>query len=109
MPSFSNRDIEEAKRRVREMQSRAERYVSGSRYDAKPESKNADAPPERGSSAETNQQHKEEKECEPENNSEKDSEEIFGDSFSVILLLILILSHEGADRKLLLALLYLLF
>ena len=95
MPTFSSSEIEEAKRRVREMQSRADSYVSG----GKPQEKvNIPKPP------------REEVEKQSEREKPSKTDELFSsdDSFITILLLIIILSHEGADNKLLLALIYLL-
>lgn len=95
MPTFSSSEIEEAKRRVREMQSKADSYVSGGKAQEKvniPKPMKEDIP----------KQNEREKPAK--------TEELFSsdDSFMTILLLIIILSHEGADNKLLLALLYLL-
>ena len=109
MPSsFSNRDIEEAKRRVREMQEKANRYVAAGRNEPKAERKTSDIPPIQNKARESEQ--KTETKQEPKQGNEtKDEDEPLGDSFNLILLLLMLLSHEGADRKLLLALLYLLF
>lgn len=97
MPSFSNMDIEEAKRRVREMHSRAESYVShekNNQNSVKPEKKNISSP--------TPLMEEKPKEDKPSDNEEKDS------SYFIVLILLMLLSQEGADHKLLLALLYLL-
>ena len=100
MPTFSSSEIEEAKRRVREMQSRAEGYVSGEKTRAKRAEELKDEPRKSGGKDES-VLPLERKENE---NLPEDSE----DSFLIILILIIILSREGADNKLLLALLYLL-
>ena len=97
MAQFSNMDIEEAERRVREMHSRAESYVSNGKNNqnsVKDEKVNIPppAPSDTPKREDTNQ----------ENESEKDS------SNFIILVLLILLSGEGADNKLLLALLYLL-
>ena len=94
MPTFSSSEIEEAKRRVREMQSRADSYVSGGKYQEK-----EDTP--KPLKEEIQKQNETETMIKREESSQDDS-------FITILLLIIILSHEGADNKLLLALLYLL-
>lgn len=100
MAGFSNRDIEEAKRRVREMQSRAESYVpheketKTNQNSVHSEKKNISSP-----MPVTEEKPKEDKSDEKD---EKDS------SYFIILILLMLLSHEGADNKLLLALLYLL-
>lgn len=102
MPSFSNQDIEEAKRRVREMQSRADSFVSGVRKDSEKisESEKVNIPPP------VEQTHKSQNES--NESSESSEKESLGDSSFIILVLLMLLSHEGADHKLLLALLYLL-
>ena len=94
MPTFSSSEIEEAKRRVREMQSRADSYVSGGKAQEK---ENIPKPPK--------EEIQKQSETEALPKKEEASQD---DSFITILLLIIILSHEGADNKLLLALLYLL-
>ena len=77
------------------MQSKADSYVSGGKAQEKV---NIQKPPK-----EDIQKHNER-----ENTSKLDELFSSDDSFMTILLLIIILSHEGADNKLLLALLYLL-
>lgn len=95
MPTFSSSEIEEAKRRVREMQSKADSYVSNPR---EREKVNNEKP------------HEEKKQEEKERDGiDKKEEAPTGDSsFLTILIILMLLSHEGADNKLLLALLYLL-
>ena len=77
------------------MQSKADSYVSGGKAQEKV---NIPNPPK--------------EDIQRQNEREKSSklDELFSsdDSFMTILLLIIILSHEGADNKLLLALIYLL-
>ena len=94
MAEFSQNDISEAKRRVKEMQERARSYQ-------------ADAPPEENKNAQ-----KEEKK---ENAAPFGLSDILGDltsgddsSKGLILALILILAKEKADNMLILALLYIL-
>ena len=77
MAYFSENDINEAKKRVNDMQKRAKSLTNDN--DEKSEALNE------------------------ENKDEKD------DSSLIILALIMLLSHEGADNMLILALLYLLF
>lgn len=86
MPDFSTNDVNEAKRRVREMQSRAREYVN------EPEIHQNDV---------------------NEVNSVLNLGDSLGSLFSssdsaLILAIILILSREGADNMLILALLYIL-
>lgn len=90
MPYFSEQDINEAKKRVSDMQKRANSLKS--QEDIADNNKN--------------EIHKEN----PQNNDEtiKDNEEK-DDSSLIILALIMLLSREGADNMLILALLYLLF
>lgn len=102
MPSFSERDINEAKRRVLEMQNRASRFVdnnteprvsrNNSSAQASPTAVNENADEKRNVS-------------ENEIQSDKKGED---KSLAIILALIMILSSEGADHTLILALLYLL-
>ena len=95
MPTFSSSEIEEAKRRVREMQSKADSYISGGKSQEKV---NIPEPPRENI----------QKQSETDKHSKLDELFSSDDSFMTILLLIIILSHEGADNKLLLALIYLL-
>ncbi len=90
MPYFSEQDINEAKKRVSDMQKRANSLKS--QEDISDNNKN--------------EIHKENQ----QNNDEtiKDNEEK-DDSSLIILALIMLLSREGADNMLILALLYLLF
>ena len=100
MATFSNMDIEEAKRRVREMQSRAESYVPHDRENRSHQ--NSVHPEQKNSSSPLPEMEEKPKEDKPSENDEKDS------SYFIVLILLMLLSHEGADHKLLLALLYLL-
>lgn len=96
MAQFSEMDISEAKRRVQEMRSRASRYVPDSTE--KPENKTENnIPPQ----PEGYNEGSEDKRSANEDKGEDKS-------FFVILALILLLSREGADNTLILALLYLL-
>lgn len=102
MPQFSEKDINEAKKRVWEMQNRASHFVDES---TKPRERN------RTGNASSVPPVFEEKSAERNHNSanEKKSDKKSEDqSLAIILALILILSSEGADNTLILALLYLL-
>ncbi len=91
MAYFSENDINEAKKRVSDMQRRARNLTSNNEAESpKPDNEN-------GVTKEKSEELKE------ENKEEKD------DSSLIILALIMLLSHEGADNMLILALLYLLF
>ena len=101
MQQFSSSDINEAKRRVREMQERARSY-SGIDSDSAPEEEPTEKPTEKA----------------PENENGGNAFGIFDflssltsgedGSKGIILALILILSREKADNILILALLYIL-
>lgn len=114
MPYFSESDINDAKRRVREMQNRANNFVSeapernndGFNHQQQNRRKNADR---------TEDNYKNEKNSNDGTENRKSSQgsllDLLGDgdkSQLVILALILVLSREGADNMLILALLYLL-
>lgn len=109
MADFSRREIEEAKKRVREMQKRANSYI-GADSCAQNQSVNHNVISEKTQKKQTEgspeplKEFKEGKSKAAENETEEGS-----DSNFIILMLLILLSHEGADRKLLLALLYLLF
>ncbi len=93
MAQFSENDINEAKRRVMEMQNKASQLFEAGK-------KPAPIPVEN---------EKNENEVKAESNEKReDSLEKDDKSFLIILALILILSKEGADNTLILALLYLL-
>lgn len=109
MADFSRSDIEEAKKRVREMQMRANSYI-GADNSAGNWNVNNNADNKKQAEKQTHsgshsleQDFKEEKAKTDENEKKSDS-----DSNFIILMLVILLSHEGADHKLLLALLYLL-
>lgn len=113
MPYFSESDINEAKRRVREMQSRANHYVSEEpkseeRKQENNSFQNGFPPPSNLGEGE----REKEKNNENRDNSEQGSLlDLFGGgdkSQLIILALIFVLSREGADNMLILALLYLL-
>lgn len=89
MAYFSENDINEAKRRVSDMQKRANRLTN--------QEESVKEPPKKEEKRENKNILKD------ENEEEKD------DSSLIILALITLLSHEGADNMLILALLYLLF
>ena len=84
MAYFSENDINEAKKRVNDMQKRAKSLTNDNDKEHKKTDEKSEALNE-------------------ENKDEKD------DSSLIILALIMLLSHEGADNMLILALLYLLF
>lgn len=92
MPYFSEQDINEAKKRVNDMQKRAEKLKNQENIS---ENENG----EEGKLKENIKKN----ESEIKENEEKD------DSSLIILALIMLLSREGADNMLILALLYLLF
>lgn len=105
MADFSNQDIEEAKKRVRQMQSRNKRLVNNDEeYNGNKSKFNE---PEM-------KKEKKEKAQPNDKNGDKDVDilsKLLGDgdkSQFIILVLILVLSREGADNMLILALLYLL-
>lgn len=85
MAQFTDNDINEAKRRVMDMRSKASQYT-----------------------APQNKQVSTNNEYEKKDISTDITEDEEDKSFLIILALIMILSHENADNKLLLALLYLL-
>ncbi|MDD6567224.1 MAG: hypothetical protein PUF01_00050 [Eubacteriales bacterium] len=87
MAYFSENDINEAKKRVSDMQKRARSLTN----DSEKENKIDD------------EKRVENEDLKAEKSDEKD------DSSLIILALIMLLSHEGADNMLILALLYLLF
>lgn len=95
MPSYSSADVNEAKRRVEEMRKKSQNYIE---------------PVNDDNFQNKNQKHGQKREQNPLNdvlsglfsNSEKN------DARGLILALILILSKEGADNSLILALLYIL-
>lgn len=93
MAQFSENDINEAKRRVMEMQNKASQFFEAGKNPAPIPIENDKNATE--VKAESNEKR--------EDNLEKDDK-----SFLIILALILILSKEGADNTLILALLYLL-
>lgn len=92
MPYFSEQDINEAKKRVNDMQKRAEKLKNRENIS---ENENGEE--------EKLKENVKKNESEIKENEEKD------DSSLIILALIMLLSREGADNMLILALLYLLF
>lgn len=87
MAYFSENDINEAKKRVSDMQKRARSLTNDSEKEKKID----------------DEKRVENEDLKAEKSDEKD------DSSLIILALIMLLSHEGADNMLILALLYLLF
>lgn len=102
MPQFSEKDINEAKRRVLEMQNRASHFV-GENTRSREQRSNPNAPKVPPVTQEKTEEKKQN--SEDEKQSDKKGED---KSLAIILALILILSSEGADNTLILALLYLL-
>lgn len=104
MADFSASDIDEAKRRVREMRNRAQNFVNRSE-----ETQNNSAPQDepKGQSQSDNAPNRE------RGGGSDFMASLFGDMFksddsALILALVMILSREGADNMLILALLYIL-
>lgn len=94
MPQFSENDINEAKRRVWEMRNRAAHFVDD-RQDTQPKTEEKQREPSQEST-------------EPPT-SQQEQEDLPRDkSFFTILAILMLLSKEGADQTLILALLYLL-
>lgn len=105
MAQFSESEIDAAKRRVWEMQNRASRYTSKSEpANVSPFSFHTQGKAQR---EETEKSETQKSETDKTQNSSVDSAEK-DKSFGIILALILLLSKEGADNTLILALLYLL-
>lgn len=101
MADFSASDIDEAKRRVREMRNRAQNFVNRSE-----ETQNNSAP-HQGQGQSDNAPNRE------RGGGSDFMASLFGDMFksddsALILALVMILSREGADNMLILALLYIL-
>ena len=93
MAVFSDYEINEAKRRVREMQNKASSFVGDN------ESRAQNPAKEHAQKAVS---------TEPEENDSKESNEKGDSSLFIILALIMLLSKEKADSSLIIALLYLL-
>lgn len=110
MANFSRNEIEEAKKRVREMQMRANSFIGAENSEKNHNFENQQA--------QNKSAHNEHSNINDKDNNTNENKSIFdflgndkgqpSDSSFIILMLLLILSHEGADSKLLLALLYLL-
>ncbi|MGN1329346.1 MAG: hypothetical protein ACI4V4_06580 [Eubacterium sp.] len=114
MPYFSESDINDAKRRVREMQNRANNFVTD---EPRRNSDGFNIPSQnhRKNEENTQENNKNEKNSNDDGEDNKSGQngilDLFGDgdkSQIIILALILVLSREGADNMLILALLYLL-
>lgn len=129
MAQFSEADINEAKRRVMDMRNRASRYASSSQPQSRQNSQSQQRSNQlednikgakRGNENErenNNRENYDRKEKNNDNQSNNPFDALAGlfsgeqgtdSSFVIILVLIMILSREGADNKLILALLYLL-
>lgn len=109
MADFSRSDIEEAKKRVREMQMRANSYI-GADNSARNRNINHNADNRKQAEKKTQGSNHQAEQLFKEDNGKADENEreSGSDSSFIILMLVILLSHEGADHKLLLALLYLL-
>ncbi|GEM_PF-174525 len=113
MAAFSESEINEAKERVRRMKERASSYIDFQEKEEENNRTHAREDGERHRGEERNRRGEQEEihnrpnsEClDDETNSQGESD----DQSFIILMLILLLSHEGADNALILALLYLLF
>lgn len=105
MAEFNEADIEAAKRRVRDMRNRANRFTAEEtpRQSNTFQEKNND-----NIINEKNNQTAEASENKAVEDIKENDDAMQDRSFVIILALILILSKEGADNKLILALLYLL-
>ncbi|MCD7722813.1 MAG: hypothetical protein LUH82_02520 [Clostridiales bacterium] len=103
MPPFSSQDIDEAKRRVREMQHRADSYVSAeSEQQKEPAEKSAAGNSVNAKAAPA------QKDVPPGEKENAQQPGNLSEGGAIILILLILLWGEGADNKLLLALLYLL-
>ncbi|MDE6470962.1 MAG: hypothetical protein K2L19_08095 [Eubacterium sp.] len=99
MPQFSEEDINAAKRRVQEMRNRVSKFTADEQEPPSPTS-----PPHT-----KNKTNNENSVKQPDVKAqEQEEEQDKNKSFFVILALIMLLSKEGADNTLILALLYLL-
>lgn len=115
MAQFSQSDINEAKRRVMDMQNRASRFAGANNFNSQKSEEQPESEPRQGSgTAKASEKSSTHNSADGGGNrsflNEIDSI-LNGDgdnSFIIILALIMILSREGADNKLILALLYLL-
>ncbi len=97
MPAFSEDQINEAKERVRRMHARAGSYLS------------REEPLQGENNCPTATPSTEKKAPPSVPDAEENTPESAGEDNAVVLMLLLLLSREGADQALLLALLYLLF
>lgn len=101
MAQFDEREINEAKKRVWEMRNRASLFVEDTpRQNESNKTGNAVPPPVNNQPKRENAKNTQKDEKTDEANDDK--------AFFVILALIMLLSKEGADNTLILALLYLL-
>lgn len=101
MAQFSESEIDAAKKRVWEMQNRASKYTTrNEKPNIPPSAPVSEKPSEKKHRAQTNGDKK--PKTDEDENEEQDK------SLAIILALILLLSKEGADNTLILALLYLL-
>lgn len=108
MADFSRRDIEEAKKRVQEMQMRANSYIGADNTVQNHNSGNGDSTNRTENNTQSSNTQPNRFAEDDKTKSEKNEKESGSDSNFIILMLVILLSHEGADSKLLLALLYLL-
>lgn len=96
MPQFSEEDINAAKRRVQEMRNRVSRFTA--------DEQEPSPPPQ----LQNKVNHENSINATDSKSQEQEEEQDKNKSFFVILALIMLLSKEGADNTLILALLYLL-
>lgn len=96
MPQFSEEDINAAKRRVQEMRNRVSRFTA--------DEQEPSPPPQ----PQNKVNHENSINATDSKSQEQEEEQDKNKSFFVILALIMLLSKEGADNTLILALLYLL-
>ncbi|MCH5320370.1 MAG: hypothetical protein J1E36_01305 [Eubacterium sp.] len=106
MPQFSEEDINAARRRVQEMKNRASRFTADDTPPAVHTNVNEATEKMRNPAPQINEsdEEKEQKKVNIPENEDNDS----NNSFFVILAVLMLLSKENADNKLILALLYLL-
>ena len=102
MAQFSEADINAAKRRVLDMRNRASQYTGENTINDISFENNSEKQQKKA------EEEMAEEKSNNEDNANSDSDTEQDKSLFIILALILILSREGADHKLILALLYLL-
>lgn len=108
MADFNEADIEAAKRRVQEMRSRASRFTAEETPQKRSKPQSSNSVNSNTAKEEADSRINENNNCSSKEESNENDEAVQDKSLVIILALILILSKEGADSKLILALLYLL-